>query len=178
MVPVHQAFRGQIQEFQALCLECHRLKTSLENTQATTLQSRVSRRVYEAYAQSPRLPPLICALQKWNAERVCHGVDVARCRKNGLANARFPLPVFCPLDSLQEAREGHLADLTYVRLRRDGRMALLNRLPYVGEGAYMLEAGIATWGDFVYQMRTSNNQLDGHGCQYRQTFVDAAGKTH
>ena len=27
-------------------------------------------------------------------------------------------------------------------------------------------------------MRTSNNQLDGHGCQYRQTFVDAAGQTH
>ena len=27
-------------------------------------------------------------------------------------------------------------------------------------------------------MRTSNNQLDGNGCQYRQTFVDAAGNTH
>ncbi|CAE7240346.1 unnamed protein product [Symbiodinium natans] len=136
VVPVHQAFRGQIQEFQALCLECHRLKTSLENMQATTLESRVSRRVYEAYVQSPRLPPLVCALQKW-----------------------FPLPVFCPLDSLQEASEGHLADLTYVRLRRDGRMALLNRLPYVGEGwyakpaaAYMLEAGITTWGDFVWSL--------------------------
>ena len=79
--------------------------------------------------------------------------------QNGLANARFPLPVFCPLDSLQEASEGHLADLTYVRLRRDGRMALLNRLPYVGEGwyakpaaAYMLEAGITTWGDFVWSL--------------------------
>ena len=29
--------------------------------------------------------------------------------------------------------------------------------------------------DLVYLMRASNSQLDGHGCQYRQTFVDAAG---
>ena len=109
-------------------------------------------------------------------------------------------------------------------------MALLSRLPYVGEGwyakpacAYMLESGVATWQDFLwsldatahvepsclawalrrmeeawgeeehlaklsvnaliglwarnvdllYLMRTSNNQLDGNGCQYRQTFVDS-----
>ena len=149
-------------------------------------------------------------------------MDVVRCRKNGLANTRFPLPVFCPLDSVP--REGHLADLTYVKLRKDGRVALLARLPYVGEGwyakpacAHMLEAGIVEPGchrprgpelpcvgaaqdggglargapdqaerqcvdravgaqcDLVC---TSNNQLDGHGCQYRQTFVDAAGQTH
>ena len=231
VVPVSTAFRGQIQEFQALCHECHRLKTSLENSHATALESRFSPAACETYVNSPRLPPLVCGLQKWNEDRVCWGVDVVRCRKNGLANARFPLPVFCPLDSVQEAREGHLADLTYVKLRKDGRVALLARLPYVGEGwyakpacAHMLEPGIATWQDFlwsldatahvdpswalrkmeeawpeehlaklsvnaliglwarnvdlVYLMRTSNNQLDGHGCQYRQTFVDAAGQTH
>ena len=114
-------------------------------------------------------------------------------------------------------------------------MALLSRLPYVGEGwyakpacAYMLESGVATWQDFLwsldatahvepsclawalrrmeeawgeeehlaklsvnaliglwarnvdllYLMRTSNNQLDGNGCQYRQTFVDSKGGTY
>ncbi|CAE7643828.1 pfh1, partial [Symbiodinium microadriaticum] len=216
VVPVSTAFRGQIQEFQALCHECHRLKTGLENSQATALERRFSPTACEAYVNSPRLPPLVCGLQKWKEDRVCWGVDVVRCRKNGLANARFPLPVFCPLDSVQEAREGRLADLTYVKLPRDGRVALLSRLPYVGEDwyakpacAFMLDAGIATWGDFlwsldataheehlaklsvnaliglwarnvdlVYLMRTSNNQLDGNGCQYRQTFVDAAGNTH
>ena len=146
VVPVHQAFRGQIQELQALCLECHRTKTALENSHATTLESRFSHRAYEAYVHSPRLPPLVCGLQKWDPDKLCHGIDVVRCRKNGLANARFPLPVFCPLDTIAEARQGHLADLTYVRLRKDSRMALLSRLPYVGEGwyakpacAYMLE---------------------------------------
>ena len=134
VVPVHQAFRGQIQELQALWLECHRTKTVLENSHATTLESRFSRRAYEAYVHSPRLPPLVCGLQKWDPDKLCHGIDVVRCRKNGLANARFPLPVFCPLDTITEARQGHLADLTYVRLRKDSRMALLSRLPYVGEG--------------------------------------------
>ena len=88
VVPVSTAFRGQIQEFQALCHECHRLKTSLENSQATALESRFSPAACEAYVNSPRLPPLVCGLQKWNEDRVCWGVDVVRCRKNGLANCR------------------------------------------------------------------------------------------
>ena len=32
--------------------------------------------------------------------------------------------------------------------------------------------------DLVYSMRTSNHELDGQGCQWRQTFTDAAGKVH
>ena len=94
---------------------------------------------------SPRLPPLVCGLQKWNEDRVCWGVDVVRCR---LAWA---------LRKMEEAwPEEHLAKLS-------------------------VNALIGLWArnvDLVYLMRTSNNQLDGHGCQYRQTFVDAAGQTH
>ena len=44
-----------------------------------------------------------------------------------------------------------------------------------------VNALIGLWArnvDLVYLMRASNNQLDGHGCQYCQTFVDAAGQTH
>ena len=32
--------------------------------------------------------------------------------------------------------------------------------------------------DLVYSMRTSNHELDRQGCQWRQTFTDAAGKVH
>ena len=32
--------------------------------------------------------------------------------------------------------------------------------------------------DLVYSMRTSNHELDGQGCQWRQTFTHAAGKVH
>ena len=197
IVPVHQSFSAQAQNLQALCLECHRNKTALEFSHATTLESRFSRRAYEAYVESPRLPPLV---------------------------------------NMEQAREGHLADLTYVKLPEDGRWATFPRLPYVGEGwyakpaaAYMLEKGIATWSDFawsldatahvdqesvtqalqqmeaawpegeehyaklsinaliglwarnmdlIYTMRTSNHQFDGSGCQHRELFLDAAGGMH
>ena len=125
IVPVRQAYQGQALELQALCFECHKVKTSMEGNHSTTLESRFSRYVYQNYAASPRVPPLVCQLQKWDAERPCEGIDVCRCRKNGLANARFPIPVFCPLDCIVPAREGELADLTYVDLPFDGRRGLL-----------------------------------------------------
>ena len=96
VVPVHQAFYGQRQALQALCLECHRSKTFLESSHAMSLESRFCRFVHETYACSPRLPPLVCGLAKCDPDRVCQGVDIVRCRKNALANATFPLPVFCP----------------------------------------------------------------------------------
>ena len=121
VVPVHQAFYGQRQALQALCLECHRSKTFLESSHATSLESRFCRFVHETYACSPRLPPLVCGLAKCDPDRVCQGVDIVRCRKNALANAPFPLPVFCPLDNIRPAEEGHLADLTFVRKKEDRR---------------------------------------------------------
>ena len=76
-----------------------------------------------------------------------------------LAHAKFPAPIFCPKDNVEQAREGHLADLTYVKLWEDGRWAAFKQLPYVGQGwyakpavAYMLEKGLATWRDFVYSL--------------------------
>ena len=54
------------------------------------------------------------------------------------------------------------ADLTYVKLREDGRWAAFKELPYVGPGwyakpavAYMLEKGLATWRDFVYSLNAT-----------------------
>ena len=51
-----------------------------------------------------------------------------------------------------------------------------------GGGAHLsVNALIGLWArnqDLVYSMRTSNHELDGQGCQWRQTFTDAAGKVH
>ena len=236
VIPVAQSFSGQQQELQALCLECHRTKTSLEGNHSTTLESRFCRYVYQNYTATPRLPPLVFQLQKWDLDRPCQGIDVCRCRKNGLANARFPLPVFCPLDCILPSEEGQLADLMWVDLPCDHRKGVLDRLPFVGKGwyakpvcAYLLEAGLAQWQHFkwsldatahvdqrclelvlermeqnwpegeehyaklainslvglfarnlelVYSMKTSNHQVDGEGCSWRQTFTDSAGRTH
>ena len=86
-------------------------------------------------------------------------MDIVRCRKNALANAPFPLPVFCPLDNIRPANKGHLADLTFVRKKEDRRAGLAGRLPYVGPGwygkpatAFMLDTGLATWADFEWSL--------------------------
>ena len=97
--------------------------------------------------------------KKCDPDRVCQGVDIVRCRKNALANAPFPLPVFCPLDNIRPTEEGHLADLTFVRKKEDRRAGLAGRLPYVGPGwygkpatAFMLDTGLATWADFEWSL--------------------------
>ena len=228
VVPVHQAFSGDEQVLQALCLECHRNKTLLQTIQPTSLESRFNPRACEAYLWSPKLPPLLFQVHAPRKSVPCLGIDVARCRKNGLANASFPLPIFCCLDDVKEAQPGRLADLTYVSLRMDGRATTYSQLPYVGEGwyakpitAFMLDTGMATWDDFRYSLdatahvtaecfhkvldlmerawpdgeehyaklsvnaliglwarnmdvvhtvRSSQNELDGYGCQERRVF--------
>eukprot|EP00439_Symbiodinium_sp_Y106_P043838 s8205_g5.t1 len=190
VIPVAQSFSGQQQELQALCLECHRTKTSLEGNHSTTLESRFCRFVY----QNPRLPPLPLPKERLGQR----SLPAAR-----LLSAKL-----------------QLADLMWVELPCDHRKGVLDRLPYVGRGwyakpvcAYLLEAGLApvaalqvlqrmehNWPEgeehyaklainslvglfarnleLVYSMKTSNHQVGGEGCSWRQTFTDAAGGTH
>ena len=83
IVPVHQSFSAQAQNLQALCLECHRNKTALEFSHATTLESRFSRRAYEAYVESPRLPPLVFKLNS-------HKPDLHGTTWSGAARTPWP----------------------------------------------------------------------------------------
>ena len=223
VVPVHQALEGQPQVLQA-------------SSRAACLESRVCRSVHEAYVQSPRPPALVCKLAKCDPDRICYGVDVVRCRKNALANATFPLPVFSPWIPWSALGTGTWrTSPTWTCTGTTGRPCSGGSPTWAGAGtasprpAYLLETGQATWADFkwsldatahveprclaqaleavedawpegeehmaklsvnaliglwarnqelVYSMRTSNHELDGQGCQWRQTFADAAGKVH
>eukprot|EP00439_Symbiodinium_sp_Y106_P013119 s604_g1.t3 len=85
--------------------------------------------------------------------RAASGIDVCRCRKNGLANARFPLPVFCPLDCIVPAEEGKLADLMWVTCPATTARAFVGRGWYAKPiCAYMLEAGLAQWQQFKWSL--------------------------
>ena len=186
--------------------------------------------VHEAYVQSPRPPALVCKLAKCDPDRICHGVDVVRCRKNALAIATFPLPVFSPLNSVEPSGTGTWrtsptwsctgttsrpcsgssptwagagtasprSRTCWRRARRPGPTSSgpwtprrLAQALDVMEDAWpegeehmaklSVNALIGLWArnqDLVYSMRTSNHELDGQGCQWRQTFTDAAGKVH
>ena len=100
VVPVRQAFAGSVQILQALCGDCHSEKTLRESAQPTSLESRVAPGVME-YARSPKLPPLVVEAQACHKDALYVGVDVVRCRRNGLANAPFPLPILCPADGVE-----------------------------------------------------------------------------
>ena len=123
-----------------------------ESAQPTSLESRVCPGVMEAYVRSPKLPPLVFEAQGSHREKPYVGVDVVRCRRNGLANAPFPLPILCPADGVEPVEPGRLPDLGYVEGCRDARQAALQLLPFVGPGWYpkvsiaaMLETGVCRW---------------------------------
>ena len=114
VVPVRQLFADSVQRLQALCVDCHSEKTLRESAQPTSLESRVCPGVMEAYVRSPKLPPLVFEAQGSHREKPYVGVDVVRCRRNGLANAPFPLPILCPADGVEHVEPGRLPDLGYV----------------------------------------------------------------
>ena len=152
VVPVRQLFADSVQRLQALCVDCHSEKTLRESAQPTSLESRVCPGVMEAYVRSPKLPPLVFEAQGSHREKPYVGVDVVRCRHNGLANAPFPLPILCPADGVEPVEPGRLPDLGYVEGCRDARQAALQLLPFVGPGWYpkvsiaaMLETGVCRW---------------------------------
>ena len=102
--------------------------------------------------RSPKLPPLVFEAQGSHREKPYVGVDVVRCRRNGLANAPFPLPILCPADGVEPVEPGRLPDLGYAEGCRDARQAALQLLPFVGPGWYpkvsiaaMLETGVCRW---------------------------------
>ena len=124
VVPVRQAFAGSVQTLQALCGDCHSEKTLRESAQPTSLESRVAPGVME-YARPQ------AASSGFEAQALYVGVDVVRCRRNGLANAPFPLPILRPADGVEPV-DGVLPDLGFVEGCCDARQSCLNLLPYVG----------------------------------------------
>ena len=184
MVPVRQAFAGSVQTLQALCGDCHSEKTLRESAQPTSLESRVAPGVME-YVRSPKLPPLVFEAQTCAKDSTYVGVDVVRCRRNGLANAPFPLPILCPADGVEPV-DGVLPDLGFVEGCCDARQSCLNLLPYVGPGWYpkvslaaMLELGVCRWDHIVLGI-SARSHVDAATLRRALERMDAAwqGEEH
>ena len=178
VVPVRQAFAGSVQTLQALCGDCHSEKTLRESAQPTSLESRVAPGVME-YVRSPKLPPLVFEAQACAKDALCVGVDVVRCRRNGLANAPFPLPILCPADGVEPV-DGVLPDLGFVEGCCDARQSCLNLLPYVGPGWYpkvslaaMLELGVCRWDHIVLGI-SARSHVDAATLRCALERMDAA----
>ena len=89
-------------------------------------------------------------------------MDCIRCRRNALYECSVPLPVFSPLDSIEQCNQT-LGDLTFI----DAPMhkttgALMKALPFQGPGWYTLPAaqwllhtGKVTWEKCTHRIDAS-----------------------
>jgi 5-methylcytosine-specific restriction endonuclease McrA len=161
VAPLQQMVRGSETLWQAVCASCHLEKTSLEGKQDRTLESRFCLPVWQEYVLSARPPALIFQAHDWGQEGEAIEIDVRRCRRNALMHSSHDFPVFCPLDSITEAREGTLADFSYVDIaaRSKGTLSLL---PYYDPNWYhrvavehLLHFGIATWQDIKFSLHAT-----------------------
>ena len=91
------------------------------------------------------------------------GLDAVRCRKSGLAFNDFDFPVFCPYDSITEAKAGELGDLSFVRIR--SRKNAWNTLPGMHGAAWypknvvawLLERKEIAWDDIKWTLTASGH---------------------
>ena len=106
-------------------------------------------------------------------------MDVVRCRRNGLANAPFPLPILRPADGVEPV-DGVLPDLGFVEGCCDARQSCLNLLPYVGPGWYlkvslaaMLDLGVCRWDHIVLGI-SARSHVDAATLRRALERMDAA----
>ena len=105
------------------------------------------------------------------------GVDVVRCRRNGLANAPFPLPILCPADGVAPV-DGVLPDLWRAAATRGSPASICCRTwgpagtPKVSLAA-MLDLGVCRWDHIVLGI-SARSHVDAATLRRALERMDAA----
>ena len=92
----HSCSFGGAPECQPLCFQCHALKTSNEsrNMEGSIFGSSFSKRAWDDYVESERLPPLLYKMKEVKPEVACMVADVKRCRRRALEFTPYKIPIF------------------------------------------------------------------------------------
>ena len=139
-VPLQEGGGNQAGNWQLLCRSCHQTKTGDEAFRGNVhpLQSRFAPAEYKAYVESPKVLPNVYQVHAPPEAKELLMLDCVRCRRNALFESAHPLPVFSPLDAIEECVPGTLGDLTFIDkpVRWQGGGSLLTNLPYQGAGWY------------------------------------------
>lgn len=147
------------QEFQPLCVECHREKTTHEARMYDDdqLASHFELEVWKQYVESERPPALVARLREVNGISGMEIADVIRCRRSALLYNAHPFPVFCPLDDIQRRVEPTLGDINFVAKQVSRKTNVASNLGYTGPGwqhrvqtEWLLHTGIITWEDVTH----------------------------
>ncbi len=148
------------QVFQAICRQCHLAKTAQEpqDLDGDPLVSHFGRTVWDAYVLSPRPPPLVWKAKVGEDHIGCRIADVRRCRKRAL---EYPVPVFSPLDDIQETGTT-LGDVVFCS--KAPKSSCVTMLGYTGPGwmhrcqaEFLLHHGVITWADLPWKLTASGS---------------------
>ena len=157
MIPLCEGGGNGPENAQILCLDCHSVKTTLEQLSfvedGTPLMSRFNRETYAAFVEARKPPQVVADLHVRNGP--ASSVDIKRCRFNGFVQNSYDLPVYAPTDEVRPCTPGQLGDYHWLDLGALGpRRSARSVFPYWGPGwyfkgtvAFLLDAGIATWQD-------------------------------
>ena len=175
-------FPGQ---WQFLCRNDHQRKTESEafRHSANPLESRFDRTVYDSYVRSPKTLPLVLEAHPPPPARELMIADCRRCRFNALFECAVSLPVFGPLDGIEECGL-ELGDLTYIekRVRWQGPATVVRMLPFQGSGWYtkpaaqwLLHTGKIVWADCKHKVDASCRHPANYLREALATMEDAWG---
>ena len=147
------------QEFQPLCAQCHREKTTGESRalDASLLTSAFCKETWDKYVLSPRQPPLVyCARELPETLDGFEIADVRRCRKRAFEFSVHSLPLFAPLDDVRVRETCDLGDLNFVNAKYT---SFIRQLGYSGPGwqhrvltEWLLHSGTICWADVTHTL--------------------------
>ena len=120
---LQQTVKGKPQVFQAICASCHLDKSTQEGSQTKLLESRLPKRAWDAYALTPRPPPLVWQAHTYAEDVSAHlfEIDIRRSRMNALTNSAHEFSVFCVFDNILSSKVGELADFSFVSIKTGKR---------------------------------------------------------
>ena len=146
------------QELVPLCSNCHAHKSYLECLtpfQENPLCSVFEPGVFRSFHESPKPRQAVQQLCSPPRETALE-IDVCRCRRNALDQNTEPLPIFSPLDQIQECTNCTLGDYCFVDkdVENLDPSKYARLLPYTGPRGY--------WKQRQIHAGTRYNTLDPH----------------
>ena len=125
-----------------------------ETWKGSIFGSSISKRAWDDYVESERLPPLLYKMKEVKPEVACMVADVKRCRRRALEFTPYKIPIFSPLDNIQARTEYKLGDLNFVTKKPTN---VVSQLAYTGVGwqhrsltEHLMHFGIIDWEDISF----------------------------
>ena len=149
-------------EYQMLCVECHKFKSSAENEchrRWSTFTSTFNAAAHQAFAspEVPRTPPANIICGEVNEKETHIGIDLRRSRANAMRQPGYARSVFSVYDNIVPSVDGELCEWSFVdrEVTINRPCDLMRYFPYCRKGwlhkclvAYLLDRGKKSLGAY------------------------------